>query len=69
MATGKKEFVFKNCNINLEDNEITEYDKEGNISVHSLSDFLREIESPEDLVNFSIKIDKSLAPRETEGTE
>ena len=67
MATGKKEYTFKNCTISLEDNEIIEYDKDGNPSTHVLSDFLKEIESSEDRINFNIKIEKSLVPKETEG--
>lgn len=67
MATGKKDYGFKNCTINIANDEIIEYDKDGNPSTHTLSDFLKEIESPEDRINFNIKIEKSLVPKETEG--
>ena len=69
MATGKKEYVFKNCTVNIEGDEITEYEKDGAVLIHSLSELLEEIESIEHRINFSIKIDKAMTPKSVEGKE
>ncbi|AME08442.1 YonK family protein [Bacillus sp. SDLI1] len=66
MAKGKKEYSFKKCTVNVDEDQIIEYKGDG-IHIHSLSKYLRELESKTDQIDFTLKSDSDVVPQETEG--
>ncbi|WP_331828056.1 YonK family protein [Bacillus velezensis] len=66
MAKGKKEYSFKKCTVNVDEDQIIEHKGDG-IHIHSLSKYLREMESKTELIDFTLKSDSDVVPQETEG--
>ncbi|WP_342490410.1 YonK family protein [Bacillus sp. FSL R5-0443] len=66
MAKGKKEYSFKKCTVNVDEDQIIEHKGDG-IHIHSLSKYLRELESKTEPIDFTLKSDSDVAPQETEG--
>ncbi|WP_404482656.1 YonK family protein [Bacillus velezensis] len=66
MAKGKKEYSFKKCTVNVDEDQIIEHKGDG-IQIHSLSKYLREMESKTEPIDFTLKSDSDVAPQETEG--
>ncbi|MDF4194796.1 MULTISPECIES: YonK family protein [Bacillus amyloliquefaciens group] len=66
MAKGKKEYSFKKCTVNVDEDQIIEHKGDG-IRIHSLSKYLRELESKTDPIDFTLKSDSDVVPQETEG--
>ncbi|MNR52976.1 hypothetical protein D3C85_1729120 [compost metagenome] len=61
MAKKNLAYTFKKAQISLENNEITEYEKES-INTFVLSDFLKQFEGEDMFVDFSIKQTTDLEP-------
>ncbi|AEB23419.1 MULTISPECIES: YonK family protein [Bacillus amyloliquefaciens group] len=66
MAKGKKEYSFKKCTVNVDEDQIIEHKGNG-MHIHSLSKYLRELESKTELIDFTLKSDSDVVPQETEG--
>ncbi|CDH95384.1 hypothetical protein BAPNAU_1603 [Bacillus velezensis NAU-B3] len=66
LAKGKKEYSFKKCTVNVDEDQIIEHKGDG-IQIHSLSKYLRELESKTDPIDFTLKSDSDVVPQETEG--
>jgi hypothetical protein len=66
MAKQTLNYSFKNAEISLEDNTITEYNKE-DIKTYVLSDVLRKFEGVDKKVDITIKETSDLEPDEVEG--
>ncbi|APH36122.1 YonK family protein [Bacillus velezensis] len=66
MAKGKKEYSLKKCTVNVDEDQIIEHKGDG-IHIHSLSKYLRELESKTDPIDFTLKSDSDVVPQETEG--
>lgn len=66
LAKGKKEYSFKKCTVNVDEDQIIEHKGDG-IHIHSLSKYLRELESKTDPIDFTLKSDSDVVPQETEG--
>jgi len=66
MAKINNTLTFKNAQISLEENTITEYTKD-NIKVYVLSDVLRQFEGEEKFLDITFKEASELAPSEVDG--
>lgn len=66
MAKINNTLTFKNAQISLEENSITEYGKD-DIKVYVLSNILRQFEGEEKFLDITFKEASELAPSEVDG--